>query len=120
MGGVENFIEIREIIEEGRQVPLCQRMQRQSGLIQHQNCVLVFSLAFHQEDEIKAQEPLNPGASALQLNFLRTTIIGNPYPEVAPIRFEAEFVISLFPPVPEFFCEDGAGGLEQYGAFPLF
>ena len=120
MGSVENPVEIGEIIEEGGQASLRQRMQRQSRLIEQQNSALVLPLAFHEEDQIKAKKPLQAGASALELHFLGAPVIGYPYAEMTAICFKAEFVISLLPPVSELFRQDRAGGLKKYRTLPIF
>lgn len=69
------------------------------------------TLAFDQEHEVEAQEPLQPRTAILKLDFFRTPIIRHPDAEMITIRFESEAVVALFPPRLELLGQGCARGL---------
>ena len=68
----------------------------------------------------EAEEPLEPSAPALQLNFFRPLVIGDPNPEMIPVRLEPEPILSLLPPLTELRRQQGRSRLEQDAPLFLF
>src|ERR1019366_6723844 len=99
MAGVEQLVVSGQPVEECRQVLLCEWMQRNSRFVQQQNCVRVRVRAFDKEDQIEAEEPLQPGAPAFKFDFLRPLVIGDPNAEMVAVGLKTEAVVTLLPPV---------------------
>jgi hypothetical protein len=110
---IEKLIVLSEPVEELREIALGQRVQRVTGLVEKQDATGMKVLAFDQEHQVEAEEPLKARATALEFNLLRAAIIGYPDAEVISVRLESKAVIPLLPPLAELLGKPSRCRLEQ-------
>ncbi|OJY43468.1 MAG: hypothetical protein BGP08_01430 [Rhizobiales bacterium 64-17] len=59
--------------------------------------------AFHQKYQVETKEPLETTASIFEFNFFWSTFIAYPNAKMITISLKLKCIISLFPPISEFF-----------------
>src|SRR5579862_5242109 len=94
-------------------------MQREPGLVEEQDSVVMRITALHEKNEIKAQEPLKARAAAFQFDIFGAEVVGDPNAEMIAVCLEAKTIGALLPPVAELACELRRRGLQQHVPFFL-
>ena len=78
-----------------------------SWLVEEKDAARVRVLAFYQEHEVEAQEPLQSSASSFELDLFWPAIVRNPDSEVIPVGLEPKAVVTLLPPNLELLGQTG-------------
>lgn len=110
---MNHLVGLAEVREERREVPLSERVQAVARLVKQQDRIAVRVAAFHQEDEIEAQEPLQARAAVLEFNRIAAELVRDVDAEEVAVRAEVEIVLTLFPPRLEFPGQAGHRGVQQ-------
>src|SRR5699024_281800 len=119
MRGIKHLVGGREVVKKDRHIALGHGVQRHAWFIKQENATWQLFLWLHQENPVKAQEPLQPCAAILQLHFGGTAIIGYPDTKMIAVGLKSEPIVALLPPLTKFLGQLGPGGLQQDGSGAL-